>query len=86
MECDGMLLFVSQKGGILLPTIEIKHLMEMPACKLYLTRLPTKERVSFAPALRLRFSHWLNGRRKRQGEPTQEQEFLEEEAELSIQA
>ena len=86
MECDGMLLFVSQRGGILLPTIEIKHLMEMPACKLYLTRLPTKERVSFAPALRQRFSHWLNGRRKRQGEPTQEQEFLEEEAELSIQA
>ena len=85
MECDGILLFVSQKGGILLPAIEIKHLMEMPACKLYVTRLPTIERVSFAQALRQRFSHRLHGRSERKEEPMQAQEYLEKEVELSIQ-
>ena len=86
MECEGILLFVGQKGGILLQPLEIKRLMEMPVRKLYITRLPTNERVNFVQALRRRFSHWLDGRSARQGEPAQEQEYLEEEVELSIKA
>ena len=86
MECEGILLFVNHKGGILLKLHEIKRLMEMPACKLYVLHLPTHERVNFAHELRRHFSHWLNGRGKRQGEPMQEQEYLEEEIGLSVKA
>ena len=86
MECEGILLFVSQKGGILLQLHEIKRLMEMPVRKLYITRLPTNERVSFVQKLRRRFSDWLNGRSKRQGVSSQEQEYLDEEVGLSIKA
>jgi len=86
MGCEGILLFVSQKGGILLPLHEIKRLMEMPVRKLYITRLPTIERTSYVQVLRRRFSDWLSGRSEMHREPTQEQEYLEEEEELSIKA
>ena len=75
MECEGLLLFVNHKGGILLQLNEMKRLMEMPARKLYILRLPTNERVNFAHELRRHFSRWLNGRSKRKGEPMQEQEY-----------
>ena len=86
MECEGILLFVNHKGGILLELHEIKHLMEMPMRRLYVLRLPTNERVNFAHELRRHFSRWLNGESRRQGEPMQEQEYSEEEFELSIKA
>ena len=54
MECEGILLFVSQKEGILLQLHEIKCLMEMPVRKLYITRLPRIERKSYVQTLRLR--------------------------------
>ncbi len=86
MECEGVLLFVSQGRGVLLQLHEIKHLMEMPVRKLYILRLPTKERVIFIQELRRRFSQWLNDRIKRQRKPFQEQEYLDEEVEISIEA
>ena len=86
MECEGILLFVNHKGGILLELHEIKCLMEMPMRRLYVLRLQTNERVNFALELRRHFSHWLNGRSKRKGETMQEQEYLEEEVELSVKA
>jgi hypothetical protein len=86
MECEGILLFVSRKVGILLQANEIKRLMEVPACKLYITRLPTNERESFVRALRQRFSHWLYGRNESHGDLTQEQQYLEEEVKLSLRA
>src|SRR5205823_3326329 len=43
MECEGILLFVSQRGGILLHLNDIKSLIELPARKLYVLRLPTNE-------------------------------------------
>ena len=86
MECEGILLFINHKGGILLQLHEIKRLMEMPACKLYVSHLPSHERVNFAHELRRHFSHWLNGRGKRPGEPMQEKEYLEEEVELLVKA
>jgi len=86
MECEGIVLFVNHKGGILIQLHEIKRLMEMPASKLYVLHLPTYERMNFAYELRQYFSHWLNRRGKRQGEPMQKQEYLEEEVELSVKA
>ena len=86
MECEGILLFINHNGGILLQHHEIKRLMEMPVRKLYVLHLPTYERVNFAFALRRHVSQWLNGRSKRQGEPSQEREYLDEEVELSIKA
>ena len=86
MECEGILLFVNHKGGILLELHEIKCLMEISVRKLYVLRLPTNERVNFAHELRRHFSRWLNGRSRRQGEPMQEQEYLEEEVGLSVKA
>ncbi len=56
MECEGILLFVSQKGGILLEIHQIKGLMEIPACKLYITHLPTLAPQSYVQTLHLRFS------------------------------
>src|SRR5690348_4052918 len=84
MECQGILLFVSQRSGILLKLHEIKRLMEMPVRKLYVLRLPTHERVNFVQELRRRFSHWHNGKSRGQGESYQEQGYLEDEVELSI--
>ena len=84
MECEGLLLFVNHKGGILLQLHEIKRLMEKPMRKLYVLRLPTNERMNLAHELRRHFSRWLNGRSKRKGEPMQEQEYSEEEFEFSI--
>ena len=86
MECEGILLFVSQKGGILLQLHEIKRLMEMLVRKLYVLRLPTNEHVNFVQELHQRFSHWLNGKSKSQGESSQEQEYLDEEVRLSMKA
>jgi len=86
MECEGILLFINHKGGILLQQNQIKRLMEMPVCKLYVLHLPTKERVNFLFALRRHVFQWLHGRSKGQGESRQEQEYSEEEVELSIKA
>ena len=86
MECEGILLFVSKKGGILLQLHEIKRLMEMSVRKLYVLRLPTNERMNFVQELRRGFSHWLNGRSKRHGEPMRGHVYLGEEEELSVKA
>ena len=86
MECEGILLFESQKGGILLQAIEIKCLLEMPACKLYVTRLPTIERVSFTHMLRQRFSHRLHDKQRQENASAQGRECSEDEVELIIRA
>ena len=84
MECEGILLFVGYKGGILLNTQQIKGLMESPMCKFYLTRLPTEAPKGYTRALRLLFSRWLSGRNMKREDRTQEQEYIENEAELSM--
>jgi hypothetical protein len=78
------LLFVGHKGGILLNTQQIKGLMESPMCKLYITRLPTDESKGYVQALRLLFSSWLSDRNRKREDRTQEQEYIENEAELSV--
>jgi hypothetical protein len=86
MECEGMLLFVGHNSGILLDVRQIKGLMEYPMCKLYITRLPTDEPKSYAQSLRLLFSRWLSGRNMKREDRTQEQEYRENEVELSMKA
>ncbi len=84
MACDGILLFLGRNNGILLHVNEIKRLVEMPTCKLYIMHLQTEERGSFTQMLRQRFSQWLNGRRKKHEDLLQGRETPEEEVELSI--
>lgn len=62
MECEGILLFVGGKRGVLLSAREMKHLMEDFPCKLYVLRLETDGGRSLKRLLRERFSHWLHGR------------------------
>ncbi len=77
MECEGILLFVSKKGGILLHIEHIKGVMEMPVGKLYITHLPTVEPKSYIQALCLRFSHWLVGKNERRVDQIPGQSILQ---------
>jgi len=61
MECEGILLFVGDKHGVLLSPIEMKRLMEHITCKLYILRLQSNDGGSLKRVLRERFSHWLPG-------------------------
>ena len=83
MACEGILLFLGRNNGILLHYDQIKHLVEMPTCKLYIMHLQPEERGSFIQMLRQGFSNLLTGRHKRQEESPQGQEALDEK-ELSI--
>ena len=56
VEYEGILLFVSHKGGILLQLHEIKRVMEMPVRKLYIIHLQTNTHENFTYKLRQRFS------------------------------
>ncbi len=86
MACEGMLLFKGRKDGILLQSNEIKRLIEMPACKLYIIHLQTEERESVAQRLRQRFSHLLIGRREKQEGPPQSRESNEDDVVISVRA
>jgi hypothetical protein len=79
MECDGILLFVGPKDGILLQAGEIKRLMETTNCRLYIMRLQSDTGKSFTRMLRQRFSNWLNGGRKQKDESSQAQGCLEDD-------
>lgn len=83
MECEGILLFLGRNNGILLQYNEIKHLVEMPVCKLYIMHLHAEERETFSQMLFQRFSALLTGKRKKREEISQSQEALEA-VELSI--
>jgi hypothetical protein len=86
MECNGILFFVSKKGGILLHIEHMKAVMEMPVCKIYITHLPTVEAKSYVQALYLRFSHWLVGKNEKRLDQVPEQPYLAGEVELLVKA
>lgn len=87
MACEGMLLFKGRKDGILLQVNEIKRLVEMPACKLYIMHLQTEERESIAQRLRRLFTHLLiGGRREKQEAPPQSRESNEDDVVISVRA
>ncbi len=79
MECDGILLFVGPKDGILLQTSQIKRLVETTNCRLYIMRLQSDTGKSFTRMLRQRFSNWLNGGRKQKDELSQVQGHPEDD-------
>ena len=84
MACEGILLFLGRNNGILLNYDQIKRLVEMPVCKLYIMHLQTEDRGSFTQMLLRRFLNLLKARRKKQEESELSGEVLEEEIELSI--
>ncbi len=86
MECDGVLLFVSQKGGILLQIEHIKGIIEKPVCKLYIIHPPKGEAQSYVQAFCLRFSHWLADRNDKRVGRISEKGHSVEEAELPVKA
>lgn len=86
MACEGILLFKGRKDGILLQVNEIKRLVEMPVCKLYIMHLQTEERESIAQRLRQLFSPLLIGRRRKQQEPPKGQESIEDDVVISVRA
>jgi len=57
MECVGTLLFVHQRAGVLLSTVEVKQLLEEDSFPVYVVPLPSNER-SF-PVLKW-LARWLN--------------------------
>ncbi len=86
MDCEGILLFKGRNDGILLQVNEIKRLVEMPVCKLYIMHLQTEERESIAQRLRQLVTHLLIGRRKKQQEPPRSQESIEDDVVISVRA
>jgi hypothetical protein len=85
MECEGILLFIGRKDGILLQMNEIKRLLEMPSCKLYIIHLQTNTHENFTYKLRQRFSHLLSGRRNKQDEPLRSRESNEDDVVISYE-
>jgi hypothetical protein len=86
MDCEGILLFKGRNDGILLQVNEIKRLVAMPVCKLYIMHLQTEERESIAQRLRQLVTHLLIGRRKKQQEPPRSQESIEDDVVISVRA
>jgi len=65
LECEGILLFVGRKDGILLQASEIKRLMETTACRLYILRLGTSEDEGLIQKLLKGFLSWSRKQRAR---------------------
>lgn len=86
LACDGILLFIGRKDGILLQLHEIKRLIEMPTCKLYIMHLQTEERDSVAQTLRKSLSRLLIGRRKKREGLQHSQESSEDDVVISVRA
>ncbi len=84
--CEGILLFVEGKQGVLLQADEIKHLMDKAACKLYVMRLQSDGSQSSVQSLRERLSQLLIGRRHRERlEPLELLSYAEEEIKHSLE-
>lgn len=65
MECDGIVLFMSRKEGILLPESVSVHLLLEATCKIYVVRLPSETHKMSQEGWRARISR-LFGRRTEQ--------------------
>ncbi|HZU68639.1 MAG TPA: universal stress protein [Ktedonobacteraceae bacterium] len=79
--CEGILLFVQDRRGVLLHADEIKHLMERATCKLYIMRLQFDDKDTPVRSFRERLSHLLSQRGRRyQGMPLEVLAYAEEEA------
>jgi len=63
MQCDGIVLFISYKGGLLLPADIISKLVDEAKCKLYIIRLPSDDRLTLSQKLRMSLLRWMPGKR-----------------------
>ena len=76
LECEGILLVVGRKDGILLQASEIKRLVETTTCRLYILRLQTGGGEGLLQKLLKGFLSWS---RKQRTRPAPVQECSEEE-------
>jgi len=66
IECEGILLFIGGESGILLEISEIKRLMEMGSCKLYVLHMSANTGKKHLEQLHKLVSNWLAKNRKQQ--------------------
>jgi hypothetical protein len=78
-KCEGILLFLGRKKGVLLQANEIKRLMEIVACKLYVLHVQSNDPKDSVQTFRERLSNWLPRRRRRQPQGSIELQFYSEE-------
>ena len=77
--CDGILLFLRGKKGVLLPEEEIKSLLKTPVCKLYVLHMQSNANKGSAQTFRERLVNWLSRRsRSQQLELLELQDYTEE--------
>lgn len=80
------MLFLGRKDGILLQMNEMKRLLELPSCKLYVIHLQKNTHESSLDMLRQRFSYLLGDRRKKQEKALHGLEFNEDDVVISLRA
>jgi hypothetical protein len=78
-RCEGILLFVGGKKGVLLQADEIKWLMKTMICKLYIMHIQSNGNKGFVQAFRERLSNWLSRGRQRQQQELRELQGYSEE-------
>jgi Universal stress protein family len=82
-RCEGILLLVGGKKGVLLQADEIKCLMETMVCKLYVVHMQSNGYKGSEPTFRERLSNWLPQRRRRQHQALLELQSYSEETLMS---
>lgn len=80
MACEGLLLFVRGREGVLLSAEEVEHFLNKGTFPLYIVHLASKENKKLTEMLLEHLSNWIAGRRKQIGTTLQMQQALEEKA------
>ena len=86
MRCDGIALFLGYNSALLLPQEVIGRLVEETTCKLYIMRLPIRERITLAQKVRMRLARWQLGKPVSQDTHVQTQEVLTSENPQAVEA
>jgi hypothetical protein len=80
MACEGLLLFVRDREGVLLSAEEVEHFLNKGTFPLYIVHLASKENKKLTEMLLEHLSNWISGRRKQIATTLQMQRVLEEKA------
>jgi hypothetical protein len=84
--CEGILLFLQGRHGLLLQEDEIKRLLKTAVCKLYVLHMRSNGNEGSAQTFPERFVNWLSGRsRSQQLELLELQDYTEEEIMPSLE-
>ena len=86
LHCDGIALFLGYKSTVFLPQDAIGRLVEEATCKLYIMRLPIRERMTLAQKVRVCLTRLLPGKPALQGAQLQTQEVLSNEIPQTVEA